>query len=61
LIQRRKAVKVSAIEVDWNAAAAQSLERTLGGLVNQAYTLAPAENALMWQTASPRMPILRSA
>ena len=34
-----------------------SLERTLSDLVNQAYGLTPAEIALMWQTAPPRMPI----
>jgi hypothetical protein len=34
------------------------LERTLSALVNQASALAPAEIALMWQTAPPRMPIL---
>ena len=41
------------------ALAAETLapERTLSDLVNQAYALAPAEIALMWQTAPPRMPI----
>ena len=34
-----------------------TLERTFSDLVNQAYALAPAEIALMWQTAPPRMPI----
>ena len=34
-----------------------TLERTLSNLVNQAYGLTPAEIALMWQTAPPRMPI----
>jgi diketogulonate reductase-like aldo/keto reductase len=34
-----------------------NLERTLSDLVNQAYSLTPAEIALMWQTAPPRMPI----
>jgi hypothetical protein len=34
-----------------------TLERTLSDLVNQAYALTPAEIALMWQTAPPRMPI----
>ena len=33
------------------------LERTLSDLVNQAYALTPAEIALMWQTAPPRMPV----
>ena len=33
------------------------LGRTLSDLVNQAYALTPAEIALMWQTAPPRMPI----
>jgi len=32
-------------------------ERTLSDLVNQSYALTPAEIALMWQTAPPRMPI----
>jgi hypothetical protein len=32
-------------------------ERKLSDLVNQAYGLTPAEIALMWQTAPPRMPI----
>ena len=39
------------------AAEALTLERTLDDLVNQAYCLTPAEVALMWQTAQPRMPI----
>jgi len=43
------------------AAEALTLERTLSDLVNQAYALTPAESALLWQTAPPRMPILRPA
>ena len=39
------------------AAETMTLERTLSDLVNQAYGLTPAEIALMWQTAPPRMPI----
>ena len=39
------------------AAETLTLERTLSGLVNQAYALTPAEIALMWRTARPRMPI----
>ncbi len=39
------------------AAEALTLERTLSKLVNKAYALTPAEIALMWQTAPPRMPI----
>ncbi len=39
------------------AAEAVTLQRTLSDLVNQAYALTPAEIALMWQTAPPRMPI----
>ena len=39
------------------AAEALNTERTLSDLVNQAYALTPAEIALMWQTAPPRMPI----
>ena len=39
------------------AAEALTLERVLSDLVNQAYSLTPAEIALMWQTAPPRMPI----
>jgi hypothetical protein len=39
------------------AAETLTLERTLSDLVNQAYCLTPAEIALMWQTAPPRMPI----
>ena len=39
------------------AAETLTLERTLKDLVNQAYALTPAETALMWQTAPPRMPI----
>jgi hypothetical protein len=38
-----------------------TLERTLSDLVNQAYALTPAEIALMWQTAPPRMPTAPSA
>jgi hypothetical protein len=37
------------------AADALTLERTLSDLVNQAYGLTPAEIALLWQTAPPRM------
>ena len=43
------------------AAETLNLERTLSGLVNQAYALTPAEIDLMWQTAPPRMPIPPSA
>jgi diketogulonate reductase-like aldo/keto reductase len=43
------------------AAETLNLERTLSDLVNQAYALTPAEIALMWQTAPPRMPIPPSA
>ena len=43
------------------AAETLALERTLSDLVNQAYALAPAEIALMWQTAPPGMPIPRPA
>ena len=39
------------------AAETLTLERTLSDLVNQAYGLTPAEIALMWKTAPPRMPI----
>jgi hypothetical protein len=39
------------------AAETLTLERTLSDLVNQAYSLAPGEIALMWQTAPPRMPM----
>jgi hypothetical protein len=39
------------------AAEALTLERTLSDLVNQACGLTPADIALMWQTAPPRMPI----
>jgi hypothetical protein len=39
------------------AAETLKLERTLSDLVNQAYALTPAEIALMWKTAPPRMPI----
>ncbi len=39
------------------AAEALKLEHTLSDLVNEAYGLTPAEIALMWDTAPPRMPI----
>ena len=39
------------------AAETLKLERTLSDFVNQTYALTPAEIALMWQTAPPRMPI----
>jgi hypothetical protein len=39
------------------AAETLTLERTLSDLINQAYALTPAEIALMWQTAPPRMPL----
>jgi hypothetical protein len=38
------------------AAETLKLERPLSDLVNQAYALTPVEIALMWQTASLRMP-----
>ncbi len=41
------------------AAETVALERTLSDLVNQAYALTPAEIALMWQTAPPRMPLTK--
>ncbi len=40
------------------ATEAQQLEHRLSDLVNQAYGLTPAEIALLWETAPPRMPIL---
>jgi hypothetical protein len=39
------------------AAETLALERILSALVSQAYGLTPAEIALMWKTAPPRMPI----
>ena len=39
------------------AAETLTLERTLSDLTDQAYALTPAEIALMWQTAPPRMPM----
>ena len=39
------------------AAETPTRERTLSNIVNQARGLTPAEIALMWQTAPPRMPI----
>lgn len=39
------------------AAGTLTLKRTLSDLVNKAYALTPAELALVWQTAPPRMPI----
>lgn len=36
---------------------AQSIERQLSALINQAYGLTPEEIDLMWKTAPPRMPI----
>ena len=39
------------------AAEALNLERQISDLVNEAYGLTPDEVALMWKTASPRMPI----
>ena len=39
-------------------AATLTLERALSDLADHAYRLTPAEIALMWQTAPPRMPIL---
>ena len=41
------------------AAETLTLERTLSDLVNRAYGLAPAEIALMWETAPPRVPVPR--
>jgi hypothetical protein len=35
------------------------LERRLADLVNEAYGLTPEEEALLWQTAPPRMPIAK--
>jgi len=39
---------------------AQALEAQLSDLVNAAYGLTPEEVALLWQTAPPRMPIVRT-
>jgi hypothetical protein len=39
------------------AAETLTLERTASDPINQAYALTPAQIALMWQTAPPRMPI----
>jgi hypothetical protein len=39
------------------AAETSNLERTPSDLINQAYGLTPAEIALMWQSAPPRMPV----
>lgn len=36
---------------------ARKLERRVSDLVNQAYGLTPADIALMWRTAPPRMPL----
>jgi hypothetical protein len=38
-------------------AEAQTLERRLADLVNQAYGLTPEEVDLLWRTAPPRMPV----
>ena len=43
------------------AAESLSLERRLSDLVNAAYHLIPAEIALMWSTAPPRMPFAQAA
>lgn len=40
------------------AAETQQLERSLSDLINTAYGLTPAEVALMWDTAPPRMPTI---
>jgi hypothetical protein len=34
-----------------------SLEQLIADLVNRAYDLTPTDEALLWQTAPPRMPI----
>ena len=47
----------TAAPVRARAAETLNLERALSDLVNQAYSLTPAEIAMMWQTAPPRMPI----
>ncbi len=39
-----------------NARRADQLEREVSDLVNEAFGLTPAEVALMWDTAPPRMP-----
>ena len=39
------------------AAETSNLDRTLSDFVSQTYGLTPAEIALTWQTAPPRMPI----
>ena len=41
------------------AAEAQTHERRLADLINQAYGLSPEEIDLMWKTAPPRMPVGR--
>jgi hypothetical protein len=40
-------------------AEAETLERRLSELVNAAYGLTPEEIALLWETAPPRMPLVR--
>jgi hypothetical protein len=48
-----------ALPVQQRQAEALGLERRLANLVNQAYGLTPAEIALLWRTAPPRMPVGR--
>ena len=47
----------SVVPMREQGAKAAALERELSDLVNAAYGLTPADVALMWQTAPPRMPI----
>jgi hypothetical protein len=51
----------SVVPLQTLAGEAQTLEERVSDLVNAAYGLTPADIALMWQTAPPRMPIASPA
>ncbi len=56
-LQRIKAEHATTVvPLKANAARADQLEREVSDLVNEAFGLTPAEVALMWDTAPPRMP-----
>lgn len=56
LAQLRAAFADTAESARAARATSQSDERTLSDIVNRAYGLTPADIALMWRTAPPRMP-----
>jgi hypothetical protein len=55
--EQRSSVEVAVGRLIDLARETQTLERRVSDIVNAAFGLTPAEVALMWDTAPPRMPI----